>query len=271
MSAVIRAPRLALAPFVERLGYYTGYTGGFAGDWEPVPPTGADHLLVSMASGGFQWRIDADPAATWVRSGTAVVPGSEGRVRIDFSQWSEAVFVSFHPGGAYPFLGVAPAATGEPLLDLEAVWGRDAGRLRGRLAEAATAEAALTFTEEALLAHAVRSLERDPILARAIPALDQGVPVAQVAAGLQVSQSTLLRRFTAQVGMPPKQFARVRRLRRLLATTHGKPGTAWAGAAAECGYFDQAHMITEFRSLTGMTPTQYDPRLTEPYEPGLPA
>jgi hypothetical protein len=92
---------------------------------------------VSLASGGFQWRIDADPAATWVRSGPAVVPGSEGRVRIDFSQWPEAVFVSFHPGGAYPFLGAAPTATGEPLLDLEAVSGRDAGRLRGRLAEAA--------------------------------------------------------------------------------------------------------------------------------------
>ena len=45
---------------------------------------------------------------------------------------------------------------------------------------------------------------------------------------------------------------------------------AGADAAADCGYFDQAHMIAEFRALAGMTPTQYCPWLTEPYDPGLP-
>jgi hypothetical protein len=38
----------------------------------------------------------------------------------------------------------------------------------------------------------------------------------------------LLRRFTTQVGLSPKRFARVRRLRRLLAAAHGRPGH-WLG------------------------------------------
>jgi AraC-like DNA-binding protein len=30
-----------------------------------------------------------------------------------------------------------------------------------------------------------------------------------------------------------------------------------AGAALDAGYFDQAHLIREFRELAGMTPGQY--------------
>ena len=251
---------------MERLGYFAG---GLACGWEPVPPTGTDHLLVNLGSGGFHWQDGAGAAIARVSSGAVVVPGSEGRVRVDLGQWRSAVFVCFRPGGAYPFLGMAPAAAGRPLLDLQEVWQHDDGRLRDRLAGAATAGAALTAVEEELLAHAVLPLRPDPVVTAAAASLDRGIPVAQVAARLGVSQSTLLRRFTAQVGLPPKRFARVRRLRRLLAAAHGRDAGGWADAAAECGYFDQAHMIADFRELALMTPGQYRPRLTEPYDPGL--
>lgn len=132
---------------MERLGYYSG---GCADGWEPVPPTGTDHLLVNLGSGEFRRRTGAGSAIARVRSGAVVVPGSEGRVRVDLGQWRSAVFVCFHPGGAYPFLGMPPAAAGGPLLDLQEVWGRDGERLRDRLAEAPAAEAALGIMEEAL-------------------------------------------------------------------------------------------------------------------------
>ncbi len=204
MSVVVRAPSPPLAPVVERLGYYTG---GLEAGWEPMPPTGADHLVVTLAGGGFRWQAGIGPAAGCVRSGAVVVPGSEGRVRAGLGQWRSAVFVCFRPGGACPFLGSPPAAAGEPLLDLQAVWGRDDRRLRDRLAGAPSAEAALAAVEDALLAHAVLPLWPDPAVAAAAAALDRGIPVAQVAVGLGMSQSTLLRRFTAHVGLPPKQFA----------------------------------------------------------------
>jgi hypothetical protein len=181
MGVVIRRPSRSLAPFVERLGYYSG---GCADGWEPVPPTGTDHLLVNLGSGEFHWHADAGSATARVRSGAVVVPGSEGRVRVDLGQWRSAVFVCFHPGGAYPFLGMPPAAVGRPLLDLQEVWGRDGERLRDRLARAPAAEAALVIMEEALLAHAVLQLRPDPVVTAAVAALDRGLPVAQVAARL---------------------------------------------------------------------------------------
>jgi hypothetical protein len=95
MGVVIRGPSLPLTPFVERLGYYTG---GCVDGWEPVPPTGTDHLLVNLGSGEFDWRAGSASAIARVSSGAVVVPGSEGGLRVNLGQWRSAVFVCFHPG-----------------------------------------------------------------------------------------------------------------------------------------------------------------------------
>jgi len=36
-----------------------------------------------------------------------------------------------------------------------------------------------------------------------------------------------------------------------------KPAVDWAEMAANCGYYDQAHLIREFRSFSGLTPASY--------------
>jgi AraC-like DNA-binding protein len=36
--------------------------------------------------------------------------------------------------------------------------------------------------------------------------------------------------------------------------------SSWAEAAAEHGYYDQSHLIHDFRELAGITPTAYRPR-----------
>jgi methylphosphotriester-DNA--protein-cysteine methyltransferase len=62
------------------------------------------------------------------------------------------------------------------------------------------------------------------------------------------------------VGLTPKRFARVRRFGRVLQSIElGRP-VAWSQVAASCGYFDQAHLIHDFREFSGMNPTLYRPR-----------
>lgn len=63
--------------------------------------------------------------------------------------------------------------------------------------------------------------------------------------------------FRDQVGLTPKLFCRVRRLRQVLYQIAGKSQVDWADLAFTCGYFDQAHLIHDFRSLAGCTPTEY--------------
>ena len=62
------------------------------------------------------------------------------------------------------------------------------------------------------------------------------------------------RRFHIQVGTQPKRFARIVRLRCALRLRREHPFQSWTEIAAEAGYVDQAHMIHEFRALSGDRP-----------------
>jgi AraC-like DNA-binding protein len=83
---------------------------------------------------------------------------------------------------------------------------------------------------------------------------DLGLPVRMtaVAAELGVSLRHLRRAFAEAVGLAPKQYARVARLHRAL----GAEGD-WSQRARLAGYYDQAHLVGEFRALLGATPEAY--------------
>ena len=86
---------------------------------------------------------------------------------------------------------------------------------------------------------------------------DPARPVADIAAGLGVSHGHLDRQFTGQVGLSPRTLARILRLRRLLDHIDVYESVAWANLAAELGWFDQAHLIRDFKRHTGVTPAEY--------------
>jgi AraC-like DNA-binding protein len=72
----------------------------------------------------------------------------------------------------------------------------------------------------------------------------------------------LTSRFRAEIGLTPKAAARVIRFdraRMLLVRnlTETTPGYRLADLAADCGYFDQAHLAREFRALAGCPPSQW--------------
>ena len=132
--------------------------------------------------------------------------------------------------------------------------------LRERLLEAATPDEKLRIVETVLLDHVARSLDPDPATAFAVAELERGLAVADVTSRLGLLPKTFLRRFRERVGLAPKEFSRVRRLQRVLRSVGGNGETSWAEVAAEQGYYDQSHLIHDFRELAGITPTAYRPR-----------
>jgi AraC-like DNA-binding protein len=53
------------------------------------------------------------------------------------------------------------------------------------------------------------------------------------------------------------RFDRARRLLAARAWCAGPRGVSLAALAADCGYFDQAHLDREFRALAGCAPTRW--------------
>ena len=62
------------------------------------------------------------------------------------------------------------------------------------------------------------------------------------------------RRFRDVVGISPKLFCRMQRFQRVFRAIENSDAD-WVGAAVRCGYFDQAHLIRDFREFSGKTPT----------------
>jgi AraC-like DNA-binding protein len=77
--------------------------------------------------------------------------------------------------------------------------------------------------------------------------------VDETAARLGVSERYLRRVFRQTVGVSPKHFARITRVRSVI----GEVRQFWADTAAYAGYADQSHLIADFRSLMRVTPKAY--------------
>jgi AraC-like DNA-binding protein len=186
----------------------------------------------------------------------AMLAGPTSRAAvIEFEQGRAHISVTFALGAAACFVAPSLELTRDQQVPLADVWGRPGASLRERLLEAATPGDALEVLEGVLLSRL--SGTPDPVVMAAGGALSAGMPVGEVAAGLGVLPRTLRRRFTAQVGLGPKRFARVQRLQRVVREVNGLERVDWASVAAQHGYADQPHLVEEFRQLAGMTPTRY--------------
>lgn len=74
-----------------------------------------------------------------------------------------------------------------------------------------------------------------------------------------MSLRNLERVFKERVGVTPKLFARFKRFHHALFLMSQKSHLSWDDIAYQCGYYDQAHFIKEFRAFSHHLPSDYDP------------
>ncbi|HSZ41768.1 MAG TPA: helix-turn-helix domain-containing protein [Trebonia sp.] len=175
------------------------------------------------------------------------------------------------PLGARALLGRPAGELANIDVDASVVLGRFAGELRERIAGQATWAGRFGVLDvvltEAVLSQAMltgRAAEVRPEVAyawRRLRAMNGAVPISGLAAETGWSARYLNARFGAETGLSPKEAARVFRFtaarERIARTVVSGAGHSLAELAAECGYYDQAHLAREFRALAGCPPTQW--------------
>lgn len=72
-----------------------------------------------------------------------------------------------------------------------------------------------------------------------------------------LSPKQFRRIFSSHVGINPKDFLRIIRFQFALYILQKTPCIHFSQLAYECGYYDQAHLIHEFKALSGYTPGEY--------------
>ncbi|MCP3098907.1 AraC family transcriptional regulator [Myxococcus sp. K15C18031901] len=173
----------------------------------------------------------------------------------------EAIAVRFKAGGAYPFFGVPMSTLNNRVVSLDTLWGREGALLREALCETSDMTERVRQVESTLAARLRSGEVFEPasahVVRRAVRTLTQATELPRVdalARELGVSERQLRRAFDDVVGMGPKAFARIVRFQRAVRASRRTSSPDWGAIAAATGYYDQAHLITEFRDLTGVTP-----------------
>jgi AraC-like DNA-binding protein len=261
----VHQPRSPLAEFVANLWSL--------GDVPPhqrerIVASGTQELVINLHEDAFE--IHDAPTGHCRRFSGAIVSGAYGGFfGIDTRAHASVIGVHFKPGGALPFLGLPPGTLADRHVDLETLWRAGARELRERLCAARTAPDRFRILEEALLARLRRPFEQHPAVPIAAHRLSEpGGSVGEVAAHVGLSRRRFIEVFTAQIGMTPKVFSRVRRFQRALALPRQDSGPGWSQVALACGYYDQSHMIRDFIAFSGFSPAELVQHLGPRLKPG---
>ncbi|WP_341501323.1 helix-turn-helix domain-containing protein [Gallaecimonas sp. GXIMD4217] len=249
-----RLPGPALAGWVER---YCRLQGS-ADTGQPLHPEGGCGLLFNF---GDPILIDgAVLASPGIVSGPALRTQELAPVgRFDL------LSVRFLPGRAWPFLGPLDALAGMTLTPGQWHCPLALSELGERMSgQAFDAQVALL---EAALAQCLMEADGGSIgqaLALIQSARGQ-LSISTLAEQLGAGRRRLERQFKAQLGLSPKQYSRLQRVKgaRRLLRSRGEHGLA--DTAYQAGYWDQAHFIRDFKAVLGLTPGQYLAHLKRRY------
>jgi len=230
-------PPAHLAPYVECL--WTLETSDPISSY-PVLPDGCVDIIFSPRRSGPEAQVVGTMTHTR---------------RFSFFAGQFDCGVRFRPGMSYGFLRLPGTEIADRSLPLADIWKTAAKDLNARLQDVESASECVH-----LIANALRVLPEHGVVQRvstAIVARSGQVRVDELAFDAGMSARQLRRLFLEQTGLTPKHLARVIRFRESVSRLGQAKRGDWAQVALDCGYYDQAHFINEFRELSGYRPAEY--------------
>jgi AraC-like DNA-binding protein len=253
-------PGPPLNSFVQLLWLYKSYRPAHSQHKERLMPDGSVAMVINLRDDVIR-TYDRERLEICRSMPGAIVCGvhTENFV-IDTEEQADVVGVQFHPGGAFPFLGVPPSETLNLHVPLEDLWGTFARELRELLLGAGNAAETFEILERALLARARSGFDTHPAVAfalREFRAAPHGKTIRSVTEQIGLSARRFADVFAKEVGLTPKLFCRVRRFQRVLRVIRAAREVDWAEIALSCGYYDQAHFNHDFKAFSGINPSMY--------------
>ncbi|MDB6079690.1 MAG: transcriptional regulator, AraC family [Akkermansiaceae bacterium] len=251
-------PRPPLSDFVAGLWLFSGYQA--AHEFEHLLPSGKVILVINLEELPVKCYEPGTLAVQQTLRGPVLCGVHDVFEVVDTHAQREVMGVEFLPGGAPAFFDLPLDEMRGTDLPLEALWGPAADELHDRLLHASSGTRRLAILEQALLGRLRENARVHPVIAKAAAQLDRGgepVEIAALAAAVGWSDRYFIKTFSEQVGITPKVFGRIRRFQGALRRMKRDRECSWTELALDCGYYDQAHFIREFKALAGMTPGAY--------------
>lgn len=234
----------ALRPAVAHV---MAYEERFAPDREVVErvlPDGASRLLIVLQGGAASVHV----------AGARANP-----VLLKMSGHMHGLSITLNPGATLGLLGV-PA---NELVGLTVPWDdivtkahRDVPEQLVAANDDATRVQRVLQSLQAMQRPLDSSRQLLEYAARRLDPKTGDVSVRELAAELNLSERRVQQLFASHIGLAPSVWRRLQRLHGTLRLLRSAETHQWSEIALRAGYYDQSHLINEFRALCGLTPKQ---------------
>ncbi|WBX97032.1 helix-turn-helix transcriptional regulator [Chryseobacterium gambrini] len=168
--------------------------------------------------------------------------------------------VRFHSEGFLPFTTVPIKEMENTAVSLEKLFGKDGQEIGQQVLNANSTSERIKLIEIFLLDQLTDIETIDRIVKSTVETIitaNGQLSVDELSQLTQVNRRQLLRKFSAAIGLSPKQLSRTIRLQAALKMLLNDQFSNLADLAYENEYYDQAHFIKEFKEFTGSTPKEF--------------
>jgi len=254
-------PSIPLRQYVNNFFYYEGFN--IEHNVDRFLPDGNTEIVIDL-SGEPQYIYDNDTLKeiqachnVWV-SGIRTQP-----ISIPSGKKSRMLVIAFKKGMAYPFYPLPLNEITDYVVDADLIFGDEIINLRETILAAQTRQKMFLATEQFLF-HMGRNRLGSDIKAQCVEfsissilATPSPRCLSDLYSNIGYSHKHFIHLFKKQVGITPKSFQRIMRFQKTIRDIESQNIINWSKLAFESGYFDQAHFINDFKTLSGFSPGEY--------------
>lgn len=168
--------------------------------------------------------------------------------------------VRFQTAGAQMFFDFPLNELSDRIEAPETVLGATGKYLEERINLAASTKERLAVIENMIVERLALKNGFDFAMARAAKIIETAnglISVEELSKQVGIGSRHLERKFRQKIGLSPKSLCRIIRLQTLLNVLKTNRAKSWTELTMDFGYFDQAHLIRDFKQFTGKTPLTY--------------
>lgn len=227
----------------------------------PYPPTPFQSLMFYCNHPVSMGRNDT--GAFEKQSSSVLIGPQYSRVNIKVHQMLTAIRVDFLPGGMYRLLGIPMNELFDGGFNAIDFFGSEIKFLNHQLQATGDLQAGKMLVERFLLNKVTALKEILPFDAavRILLKNSGNMSIEKTAALSCLSLKQFERKCKERIGMNPKMYARILKFSKAYRLHEASPGLSWTSIAYEAGYYDQMHMIRDFKVFAGVNPSVIEHQL----------
>lgn len=189
--------------------------------------------------------------ASGVRTEPITIPSGNG---------ATMMVIAFKKGMSAPFFPFPMEEISDSVVDADLIWGNGFGELRERLQAEKRVERRFELLEGFLLKMFASKLDVNPCVEFAINEMTHrpdSLSIAWMNEQIGYSQKHFTEMFRRNIGVTPKAYLKIMRFQKAIRTIDAASEIEWDMIAQDCGFYDQAHFINDFKHFSGFTPERY--------------